>query len=137
MASDGTFDEVEARAALDAAGRAGESARRAGRQWARRFLFGFGVVSSASVLATWLVSPWLSQEWWGLWYAAPAIVLVVWLRRQPVRAVPRVLLYSLIFVWAVVFGTTMAFAVEYPVAYPIGAAAGFAVWATGAWWVGR
>jgi hypothetical protein len=40
-------------------------------------------------------------------------------------------------VWAVVFGATMAVAVDFPVAYPIGAIAGFAVWAAGAWWAGR
>ena len=137
MTSDGTFDEAAARSALEAADRAGDTARRAGRRWARRYLLGFGAVSSGSLLLTWLVSPWLSQEWWGIWYGALAVVLIVWLRRQPVRAAPRALLYLLIFVWAVIFGTTMAFAIEYPVAYPIGATVGFAVWAAGAWWVGR
>jgi hypothetical protein len=137
MTSDGAFDEAQARDALNAADRAGESGRHAGRRWARRYLLGFGVVSAGSVLATWLLSPWLSQEWWGLWYAAMAITLIVWLRRQPVRAVPRVLLFALIIVWSIVFGTTMAFAIEYPVAYPIGAIAGFGVWAAGAWWAGR
>jgi hypothetical protein len=79
----------------------------------------------------------LSQEWWGLWYAALAIALAVWYRRQPVQAVPRLLLYGLIGAWAVVFGTTMAFAIDYPLAYPIGAVVGFAPWAAGAWWAGR
>jgi hypothetical protein len=31
----------------------------------------------------------------------------------------------------------MAVGIDHPVAYPIGAAAGFAVWAAAAWWVGR
>ena len=98
---------------------------------------GFGVASAGSLILVWLLSAWVSQAWWGLWYAGLVAVLATWLRRQPVKAVPRLLLFLLIAVWAVVFGTTMAFAIDFPVAYPIGALAGFAVWAAGAWWVGR
>jgi len=137
MNSEGIVDEGQARDALDAAERARESARRIGRHWARRFFLGFGAVSAGSLLVVWSLSPWLSQAWWGLWYAGLVAVLSIWLRRQPVRAVPRPLLFLLIGVWAVVFGITMAIATEFPIAYPIGAVLGFGVWATGAWWVGR
>lgn len=137
MTSDGGVDEGQARYALDAADRARDSARRVGRRWARRYLLGFAAISAGSVVLVWLLSPWVSQAWWGLWYAGLVAVFGTWLRRQPVKAVPRRLLFLLIAVWAVVFGTTMAIAPDFPLAYPIGALAAFAVWAAGAWWVGR
>lgn len=137
MTNDGVVDEGQARLALDAAERARASARRVGRRWARRYLLGFGAVSAGSLIFVWLLSPWVSQAWWGLWYAGLVAMLAIWLRRQPVKAVPKLLLFPLIAVWAVVFGTTMAIATDFPPAYPIGALTGFATWATGAWWVGR
>jgi len=137
MTNDGVVDEGQARLALDAADRARESARRVGRQWARRYLLGFGAASAGSLIFVWILSPWVSQAWWGLWYAGLVVLFATWLRRQPVKAVPKLLLVPLIAVWAVIFGTAMAIAIDFPAAYPIGALAGFATWAAGAWWVGR
>lgn len=131
MTNDGVFD------ALEAAERGRTAGRRAARQWARRYLLGFGAVSSGSVLAVWAVSPWVSSAWWGAWYVMLVALFAVWLRRQPVRALPRRTLLVTILTWSVVFGFTMAVGVDYPAAYPVGAAAGFAVWAAAAWWVGR
>jgi hypothetical protein len=73
----------------------------------------------------------------GLWYALLVTLFAVWLQRQPVRAIPRRTLVVAVLAWSVVFGLTMAVGIDYPVAYPVGAAAGFAVWAAAAWWVGR
>jgi hypothetical protein len=131
VTNDGVFD------ALEAAERGRTAGRRAARQWARRYLLGFGAVSAGSVLAVWAVSPWVSSAWWGAWYVMLVALFAVWLRRQPVRALPRRALLVTILTWSVVFGFTMAVGVDYPAAYPVGAAAGFAVWAAAAWWVGR
>src|SRR5690242_3189957 len=109
MTSDGVFDEGPATSALEAADRARASGRRAGRRWAVRYLLGFGAVSSGSLLAIWALSPWVPQEWWGLCYAGLAVAFGLWVRRQPVRALPRRILIAAIAAWAVVFGTTMAF----------------------------
>jgi len=131
------FDEAHARAALDAAEQARIAGHRAAGRWARGYLLGFGAVSAGSVLAVWAVSPWVSSAWWGVWYALLVVLFGVWLQRQPVRATPRRTQVLTILVWSVVFGLTMAVGVDYPAAYPIGAAAGFSVWAAAAWWVGR
>ncbi|MEV8503648.1 hypothetical protein AB0368_02330 [Actinoplanes sp. NPDC051475] len=135
--TDNIFDNTQARAALDAAEQARAAGRRAAGRWARRYLLGFGAVSAGSVLAVWAVSPWISSAWWGLWYALLVVLFGTWLRRQPVRAIPRRTQILTILAWSVVFGLTMAVGIDYPVAYPIGAAAGFSVWAAAAWWVGR
>jgi hypothetical protein len=135
--TDNVFDQAQAHAALDAAEQARTAGRRAAGRWARRYLLGFGLVSAGSVLAVWAASPWVSSAWWGLWYALLAVSFGSWLRRQPVRAIPRRTQVVAILAWSVVFGLTMALGVDYPVAYPIGAAAGFSVWAAAAWWVGR
>jgi Flp pilus assembly protein TadB len=135
--TDNGFDKAQARAALDAAEQARTAGRRAARRWARRYLLGFGAVSAGSVLAVWAVSVWVSSAWWGVWYALLAVLFAVWLRRQPVRAVPRRMQLLTILAWSMVFGLTMAVGNDYPAAYPIGAAAGFSVWAAAAWWVGR
>jgi hypothetical protein len=137
MTIDDTYDKDQARDVLETVDRARASGRRTGRNWARRYLLAFGAMSSGSLLATWAVSPWISQEWWGLWYGLLAVLLGLWARRQLVRAVPRRLLYGAILVWTVIFGLTMAIAIDQPLAYPVGAVAGFAVWAAAAWWVGR
>src|SRR4051812_44445018 len=121
MTSDSVFDEGPARSALEAADQARASGRRAGSRWAVRSLLGFGAVSAGSVLAIWALSPWLPQAWWGICYAALAVLFGFWIRRQPVRALPRRTLIATIVAWAVVFGTTMAVAIDHPVAYPIGA----------------
>jgi len=131
------FDTARARAALDAAESARSASRQAAGRWARRYLLGFGAVSAGSVLAVWAVSTWVSSAWWGLWYGALVALFAVWLRRQPVRAISRRTQVLTILAWSVVFGLTMAFGTEHPVAYPVGAAAGFSVWAAAAWWVGR
>jgi hypothetical protein len=135
--TDDVSDRAQARAALDAAEQARSAGRRAAGRWARRYLLGFGAVSAASVLAVWVLSPWVSSAWWGLWYALLVALFGSWLRRQPVRAIPRRIQIVTILAWSVVFGLTMAVGIDNPVAYPIGAAAGFSVWATAAWWVGR
>jgi hypothetical protein len=135
--TDNVFDKARARAALDAAEQARTAGRRAAGRWARRYLLGFGAVSTGSVLAVWLVSAWVSSAWWGVWYALLAAVFAVWLRRQPVRALPRRILVLTILAWSMVFGLTMAVGIDYPAAYPIGAVGGFSVWAAAAWWVGR
>ena len=137
MTDDGIFDQAQARGALEAAERARTAGRGTARRWARRYLLGFGAVSAASVLAVWAVSPWVSSAWWGVWYGVLVALFAVWLRRQPVRAIPRRAQLATILTWSLVFGLTMAIGVDYPVAYPIGAVAGFAVWAGAAWWVGR
>ncbi|GAB1639918.1 hypothetical protein [Krasilnikovia sp. MM14-A1259] len=134
---DNVFDTAQARAALDAAERASTAGRRTAGRWARRYLLGFGAVSAGSVLAVWAISPWVSSAWWGVGYALLVLLFTVWLRRQPVRAIPRRVLFLTIVAWGIVFGATMSFGLDYPVAYPIGAAAGFSVWAAAAWWVGR
>jgi hypothetical protein len=135
--TDNVFDQARARAALDAAEQARSAGRRTAGRWARHYLLGFGAVSAGSVLAVWAVSPWVSSAWWGLWYALLVTLFAVWLQRQPVRAIPRRTLVVAILAWSVVFGLTMAVGIDYPVAYPVGAAAGFSVWAAAAWWVGR
>jgi len=135
--SDNVFDQTRARAALDAAEQARTAGQRAAGRWARRYLLGFGAVSAGSVLAVWALSTWVSSAWWGVWYALLVTLFAVWQRRQPVRAIPRRLQFLTILTWSVVFGLTMATGIDYPVAYPIGAAAGFSVWAAAAWWVGR
>lgn len=135
--ADSVYDEAQARAALNAAEQARAAGRRAAGRWARRYLLGFGAVSAGSVLAVWAVSPWVSSAWWGVWYGLLVALFAVWLRRQPVRAIPRRLRVLTILAWSAVFGLTMAFGIDHPAAYPIGAAAGFSVWAAAAWWVGR
>jgi len=135
--TDDVFDKAQARVALDAAEQARAAGHRAAGRWARRYLLGFGAVSAGSVLAVWVISAWVSSAWWGAWYGLLVALFAVWLRRQPVRAIPRRVLVLTILAWSVVFGLTMAVGVDYPAAYPIGAAAGFSVWATAAWWVGR
>jgi hypothetical protein len=137
MSEHGAIDEGRARGALAAAEHARAAGRQDARRWARRYLLGFGAAAAGSVLAVWAVSPWVSSAWWGVWYAGFVVLFAVWLRRQLVRAVPRRTQVVTILVWSVVFGFTMAVGIDEPVAYPIGAAAGFAVWATAAWWVGR
>lgn len=137
MAEYGVFDAGQARGALEAAAQAQAAGREAGRRWARRYLLGFGMAAAGSVLAVWAVSPWVSAAWWGLWYAALVVLFAAWLRRQPVRAVPRRTQVVTIVAWSVVFGCTMAVGVDEPLAYPVGAVAGFGVWAAAAWWVGR
>ena len=134
---DNVFDKAHARAALDAAEDARAAGRGAAGRWARRYLLGFGAVSAGSVLAVWAVSAWVSSAWWGVWYAVLAALFAVWLRRQPVRAIPRRMLVLTILAWSMVFGLTMAVGLDYPVAYPVGAVTGFSVWAAAAWWVGR
>src|SRR5215204_1215914 len=133
--SDNVFDQAHARAALDAAEQARTAGRRAAGRWARRYLLVFGAVSAGSVLAVWAVSPWVSAAWWGMWYAMLVVLFGSWLQRQPVRAIPRRAQVVTILAWSVVFGLTMAVGIDYPAAYPIGAAAGFSVWAAAAWWV--
>ncbi|RZU48703.1 hypothetical protein EV385_0421 [Krasilnikovia cinnamomea] len=135
--SGNVFDKAQARAALDAAEQARTAGRRTAGRWARRYLLGFGAVSAGSVLAVWTVSAWVSSAWWGVWYALLVGLFAFWLRRQPVRAIPRRVQLVTILAWSVVFGLTMAVGIDYPLAYPIGAAAGFSVWAAAAWWVGR
>jgi hypothetical protein len=135
--TDNVFDEAQARAALDAAGQARTAGRRAARRSARHYLLGFGAVSACSVLAVWAVSAWVSPAWWGVWYALLVALFAVWLRRQPVRAIPRRMQILSILAWSMVFGLTMAVGIDYSAAYPIGAVAGFSVWAAAAWWVGR
>jgi len=135
--TDDVFDKAGARAALDAAEQARNAGRRVAGGWARRYLLGFGAASAGSVLVVWAVSAWVSSAWWGVWYAALVTLFAVWLRRQPVRALPRRLLVLTILAWSVVFGATMAVGIDYPAVYPIGAAAGFSVWAVAAWRVGR
>lgn len=135
--TDNLFDEAQARAALDAAEQARAAGSRAAGRWARRYLLGFGAVSAGSVLAVWAVSAWLPSSWWGVWYGLLVALFAVWLRRQPIRAIPRRMLVLTILAWSMVFGLTMAFGIDYPAAYPVGAAAGFSVWAVAAWWVGR
>ncbi|GAB1691112.1 hypothetical protein [Krasilnikovia sp. M28-CT-15] len=135
--ADNASDRAQARAALDAAEQARTAGRRAAGRWARNYLLGFGAVSAGSVLAVWAVSAWVSSAWWGVWYALLAVLFAVWLRRQPVRAIPRRTLVLAIVAWSMVFGLTMAFGIDYPAAYPVGAATGFSVWAAAAWWVGR
>lgn len=88
MHNDDVVAQGQARRALGAAERARESARHAGRRWARRYLLGIGAASAGSVIIVWLLSPWVSQEWWGIWYAGLVLILAAWLRRQPVKAVP-------------------------------------------------
>jgi hypothetical protein len=135
--TDNVFDQAQARAALDAAEQARTAGHRAAGRWARRYLLGFGAVSAGSVLAVWAASPWVPSAWWGVWYALLVVLFGAWLRRQPVRAIPRRTQFLTILAWSIVFGFTMAVGIDHPVAYPIGAAAGFAVWAAAAWWVGR
>lgn len=137
MTSDEMLEQEHARRALGAAEQASRSASQAGRRWARRYLLGIGAVSAGSLIVAWLLSPWVSEAWWGFWYAGLFAIFGVWLRRQPVQAIPRRLLFAVIGAWAVTFGVTMAFVTDSPLAYPIGAVAGFAVWAAGAWWAGR
>jgi hypothetical protein len=137
MTDHGVFDQGQARGALETAELARAAGRQEARRWARRYLLGFGVVAAGSVLAVWAVSPWVSSAWWGVWYGGMVALFAVWLQRQQVRAVPRRTQVVTILVWSVVFGFTMAVGIDEPVAYPVGAVAGFAVWATAAWWVGR
>jgi len=135
--TDNVFDQAQAHAALDAAEQARAAGRLAAGRSARRYLLGFGAVSAGSVLAVWAASPWVSPAWWGVWYGVLIALFAGWLRRQPVRAIPRRTQIVTILAWSVVFGLTMAVGIDYPVAYPVGAAAGFSVWAAAAWWVGR
>jgi hypothetical protein len=139
VASNETVDEAQARAALASAERAGGAARQAGRRWARRYLLAFGAAASLAMIAVWAIHPWVSNP--ALWFGFFVVLILLvsaWLRRQPLQAKPRRLVaWVLIPAWGVVFGLTMAVAPEFPVAYPIGAVVGFAVWAAGAWWVGR
>lgn len=137
MSDRDVFDEGQARGALEAAERARAAGRQEARRWARRYLLGFGIVAAGSVLVVWAASPWVPSAWWGVWYAGLVALFGVWLQRQPVSAVPRRAQVVTILVWSVVFGFTMAIGIDFPAAYPVGAAAGFAVWATAAWWVGR
>src|SRR3954452_23417058 len=123
--TDNVFDQAQARATLDAAEQARTAGRRAAGRWARLYLLGFGAVSAGSVLAVWAVSRWVSSAWWGVWYGVLVALFAIWLQRQPVRAIPRRMQVLTIVAWSVVFGLTMAIGVDYPVAYPIGAAAGF------------
>lgn len=137
MTDNDVFDAGQARSALESAERAQAAGRDAARRWARRYLLGFGAVAAGSVLVVWALTPWVSSAWWGVWYGALVAVFAIWLRRQPVRALPRRTQFVTILVWSIVFGATMGIGIDNPVAYPIGAVAGFAVWASAAWWVGR
>jgi len=132
-----SLDEGQARDALDAAERAGESARASGRRWVRRYLLGTGAATSVATLVIWLIRPWTPPVLWGLALGVLLALLAVWAARQPVIARPKRLIAALLLVWAVVFGLTMSTGPDLQAAYPVGAAVGFAVWATGAWWAGR
>jgi hypothetical protein len=142
-----TDDEADVRAAREALARVNEvggPAARAARRAVRLHLYATGVAMSLLVVLE-VAGRWLGPS--AVWPRA-ALAALVWgglfgtvsllMTRQPVRAVPaQGLLWTLTLASVVLLGLTIGIGQEHPVAYPVGAAALFGVWAIGAARVGK